>query len=263
MEEYLTLVSHNEPQESLGVALVKTAATAGVTEIAMEFAEVALDATLEDGVVKELPVVGLLAKGYNVYTSIRERLFLKKILKFLAGISEVSPEQRHKFAEQMVREPTVARQVGEALILHLERQEHFDKCFIIGRVFAGFIRSEIGHSTMMRLITAIDRSTIEDLSRLEEYYQVIDRGNFMFPFQDWSRSNSQKGDSSLGAALVRSGLVEERLVISDFELGFTRPSDGSSRETRGKINVVYIPNTLGNTLIALLKGGTPSTEGTY
>lgn len=62
--------------------------------------ETALDAVLDDGVLKDIPIIGTALSLYKAGDSIRANLFAKKILAFLYEIEELSSEQRQQFIEK-------------------------------------------------------------------------------------------------------------------------------------------------------------------
>jgi hypothetical protein len=64
--------------------------------------------------------------------TVRDRIFLRKILRFLQGTQAATIEERHTCAERMEADPTYQRQVGESLFLLLDRHETVDKSELLG-----------------------------------------------------------------------------------------------------------------------------------
>jgi hypothetical protein len=90
---------------SVGKALVQSALFGGAAEIAGDVAELALDAALNEGLLKDLPVFGWFFKGVGIVGSIRERIFLSKIAKFLQATAAVGESGRTKFREKFAADP--------------------------------------------------------------------------------------------------------------------------------------------------------------
>jgi hypothetical protein len=111
---------HDEP-ESGGRALIRSIWSGGVRDLTTEGLDILLDSALEEGLVRDIPVVGWMVKTYGVVHTVRERIFLRKILRFLRGTQATTIEERHAFAEWMEANPAYQRQVGESLFLLLER----------------------------------------------------------------------------------------------------------------------------------------------
>lgn len=144
-----------------------------MADIAADVAELALNSRLHEGVLEEVPVFGLLVKGYGVVATIKDRLFLKKVAKFLHGASDITEQEKSRFREKITAEPNFCRRVGENLVLLIDRQDDFDKAIILGKVFAGYITGIIQYDMFLKLAAAIDRTFIGDLKDLESYYARI------------------------------------------------------------------------------------------
>lgn len=154
-----------------GTSLVKLILSNGGADIVGDVSELALDAALDEGLLKEIPVFGWFAKGYGVVTAMRDRIFLKKIALFLKGVS-VKGQSPEKFQEELSN-PEFCKKVGETLILLLDRQDNFDKAQFLGKVFNGYLRGEFDYDMFLRLASAIDRALITDLKNLPSYYQKM------------------------------------------------------------------------------------------
>jgi hypothetical protein len=105
--------------------------------------------------------------------TVRDRIFLRKILRFLQGTQAATIEERHTCAERMEADPTYQRQVGESLFLLLDRHETVDKSELLGRVFAALIRQEVAYEEYQRYAFIIDRLFLQDLLHLERHYASV------------------------------------------------------------------------------------------
>jgi hypothetical protein len=167
-------MTKNQDQDNLGDSLLSSVAHAGVAEIAGDVSEMALDAVLDEGLLKDIPIFGWVAKLYGVSRTIRDQLFLKKVASFLLGSTSATQQERDTFRARMEDDPKFRRKIGETLILLIERHDHFEKSTILGRVFAEFMRGEINYETFLRIGTSIDRVPITDLRGLSSYKERLD-----------------------------------------------------------------------------------------
>jgi hypothetical protein len=158
---------------NLGESLIESVSSTGLSEIAIEAAEVALDLTLNDGLLKDIPVFGWLVKGYSTYNSITDRMFLKKVALFLNGVSQASEDERQKFKASLDTEPEFRKKVGENLLLLIDKHERLEKSFILGKVMAKVIEGKCSHEDFLRIAAAIDRAIIEDLEQLQKHFDNI------------------------------------------------------------------------------------------
>jgi len=163
---------HNK--ENLGDSLLESVAKAGAADIAGDVSEMALDAVLKEGLLKGIPVFDWLANLYTVTKTVRDQLFLKKVASFLYGTKFAKQEAKDKFRERMAADQKYRREVGENLILLLERHDHFDKSTLLGKVFAEYINGEVVYETFLRIATSIDRVSITDLRHLPSHKERLD-----------------------------------------------------------------------------------------
>jgi hypothetical protein len=146
--------------------VVSVIADKGMTELLADQAEAALDLALDEGVIKEIPVVGSLVKLYKVGVGVREHLFLKKLLRFLRQLESVSDEERQEFRERVSKDPEYRNKVGEKILLLLERADEMEKPALIGKAFAAYLQNQINYEQFSKMASGIDRALMYDLLQL-------------------------------------------------------------------------------------------------
>lgn len=159
--------------DNIGTSLMDSALSDGAADIAGGVADLALDAVLDEGVLRDVPVFGWLVKTYGIGSIVRERIFLAKIARFLQATTVVSDQEREKFRKKLSANPEFSRKVGENLILLLDRHDNMEKAHILGKVFSGYLRGVIDYDAFLKIAAAVDRSFIVDLNNLEIYYEQI------------------------------------------------------------------------------------------
>ncbi|MBI3527857.1 MAG: hypothetical protein HY067_07800 [Betaproteobacteria bacterium] len=153
-----------------GTALVRTVASRELGDIAFDSAEVALDSVLTEGVLRELPVVGILVKLAKAGQSVAEELFLRKLLRFLLELRKVPVEERAKL---LARHPDGTEEqsgLGENLLLALERLDNIHKPALLARFFAAYIREQVDYSTFSRLAQALQRLNFSLIPHVRWFY---------------------------------------------------------------------------------------------
>ena len=218
--------NEKEANNSLGTSLVKSVSKEGASDIAADAAEMALDSFLDEGLLEEVPVFGWLKKSYNIYGTVRDRLFLKKVANFLAGTSNIPDEKRSQFLEELQDDPEFSKRVGENLVLLLERHEDFEKSSILGKVFSRYVCGDIEYDQFLKLAKSIELAFIGDLQNLHTYYERIQSYDSTQgkPFNDWL-------DDQTCQSLYLSGLIR---------------SEGYTENT-------YHPNAIGEDLLRCLE----------
>ena len=67
--------------------LINSIATENLSAIGRDFAEVAVDSILNEGVLRDIPVFNTLAALYRAGVEIRQQLFIRKVVSFLKDLS--------------------------------------------------------------------------------------------------------------------------------------------------------------------------------
>jgi hypothetical protein len=196
-----------------------------IINITTDISEVGLDRLLDDGFIKDLPVIGNIAKLFKAYFNIRDRIFLAKVAKFLFKLKDVSERERRSFKDKIRNDTKLKKKVGLNLVLILERLDDFKKPDIIGKCFAYYLSNKITFEKFRRLASAIDLAFIDDIEALLD--ESIERTEFNINFKE---------------NLVRTGLIKFK-GTNHFLSSLGENSD----------NIHYILSPLGDLFIDIMK----------
>ncbi len=75
-------------EESIEIKLIDDVSKTEISGIGSNIAELGIDSILHDGFLKDVDGLGFIVSIYKISKSIRERLFLKKVLIFFQKLSE-------------------------------------------------------------------------------------------------------------------------------------------------------------------------------
>src|SRR5262245_36123802 len=92
-----------------------------VIEGGSDILEFTIDQLLDDGLLKDFPVVGTAIKLAGIGKSIRDRLFLAKLHRFLSALPQIKDEEKAKFQEEVQSDKNYRNRVGETILLVIER----------------------------------------------------------------------------------------------------------------------------------------------
>lgn len=151
--------------QNLNNALIESIKSPGIVDLTRYLGEIPLDACLDDGLLKELPIVGTFVGLAKTVVSIRDQLFLRKICRFLFCLSDISIEDRKKFVQDLSDERK--EKVGESVIGALDRIENVEKSDIIGSLFKAYVNNVIDLDTLRRLISKVCACSLPDLQALK------------------------------------------------------------------------------------------------
>jgi len=135
-----------------------------VGEVGLDYA---LDLSEAAPILRDIPVLGLIASGTRTFANIRSYVLANKVFKFLYGIKDVPIEKRRKFAEeycQANREDTAV-----ALLSILDRLNNQNYVPIICRLMKAKMDEEITLLDFNRCILALGRTAYTDLELLSRF----------------------------------------------------------------------------------------------
>ncbi len=138
-------------------ALTETVQSAGAVETAMEYVELGIDAMLEDGVIKDIPFIGTLVSIAKVGVTVRDRIFVQKLLKFLSSLNDVPAEARRDMVRKLEADVAYGRRVGEHLIEVIDRIDSQRKPHMVAKVFSAYVEGKIDATTLHYLNHSIER----------------------------------------------------------------------------------------------------------
>lgn len=154
--------------KELEESIEKTLETSDLSNVNIDLMESTLDALLEDGVVKDLPIVGSIIGISKFGIKVKEQIFLKKVLKFLIKLNKTTPKERSEFISKIEQTEKYNKKVGLAIILIIDKLEDLEKPEIIGKLLAANIKGEIDYETFLRISYIVQKLFLPDLKFLKD-----------------------------------------------------------------------------------------------
>lgn len=155
-------------------SISKSLVSGGAADLLTDWGELGLDQFLDEGLLKDIPLLGSLVKMYKSGINVKEFLFSKKVEKFLKNLSGVSEEEVNSFNEKINSAPKFKARVAEHLTLLLDRIDDIEKAELLAKAFSGFIKSELNFDKFRRIARAIERCMINDLKEVHNFKKSSD-----------------------------------------------------------------------------------------
>jgi hypothetical protein len=157
---------HNS--NNIEVELINSVTSEKLIELSSDLGESFIDVMMEEGVIKNIPIIGAIYKFAKAGIGIREQYFTKKIYLFLLGIKDISSNARMRFIEDL-NNPSYGQRAGETLLMLLERFDHMEKPKILARLLQAKVLNKIDMNNFLRLANVLEKSYVHDLFKLSEY----------------------------------------------------------------------------------------------
>lgn len=127
--------------------------------------EVALDSVMEDGTLRDIPILGSLIGFGRAAVSIRDRMFINKLGYFLKEIESVPSEKRRAMIDEINASEEAEVKVGEKILYVVDRCQDHESSRAAGKIFKAFLEKDIVYSEFVSLAAAVDRLAFSDLLR--------------------------------------------------------------------------------------------------
>lgn len=157
--------------ENLGLALSNSIKSEYLEELGTDILELVADSLTDSDIISDIPIVGMFYKAGKSLISMRDNLFLKKILVFLKEHQDIPLEKRVQFLSKFETEKD--KQVfGEAVLMLLDNLNHIQKAQIVGKLSRALLLGLINHNDFSVLCESVDKLYIVDLHALRQVYKT-------------------------------------------------------------------------------------------
>lgn len=134
-----------------------------IIENSSDILEYGIDFFTENEVVKDFPILGTVIKiGFTV-KSISDRIFLKKIERFLFQFELIKETELENYISKTLDDKE-RQKVGENLLLIIDRLSDLEKPTYLSICFYGYLNNRISLDISLSLGQAIDSCHISDLT---------------------------------------------------------------------------------------------------
>lgn len=173
-------------------SLIKTIIESDLFSVTRDIAEIGVDAILQEGILKEIPILSTLSGLAKTGATVRDYLYLKKIYRFLGELNRIPLDERQNFIDVLGNDETEREKTGENLLLIIDRLDNINKPEILGRMFCDFLSNTISKSDFMSLAKSLELFNLELIINLNSYYNSDARNND-YPSDDILQSLASSG----------------------------------------------------------------------
>lgn len=177
----------------VGSAVVNILRSDSIVSLGKEYLELGVDAMIESGLLKDIPLVNTVVGIFGASAHIRSQLLTSKLLRFLNQLSEVPEGERVAMVDKLNEDDKFAGTVGAFLIEILDRMESEKKPELAAKCFTAYARGKISYEELRRILLAIERVPPFDIEKLGQFANV-------------TIEDSMKMEESLLLAFVNAGL---------------------------------------------------------
>jgi hypothetical protein len=155
-------------------------------DISTDLVEKALDSTITEEAIKEIPILKSLIAVKNLYNSYTDKIFIKKTMKVLLELGDINWKDRVELTQSLDDEDGSGT---EKILLAIDGLQTIKKCNIFGKLCRLKALKKITVEEFLRLTKLIQDSYLDDLHLIpyfiekkktyvyqEEFYSLISLG---------------------------------------------------------------------------------------
>lgn len=136
--------------------------------IATDFFEVGLDAIMEEGLLKDIPIVSTAIALFKMGNSIVDRHNIKKLAAFINSFNEsvIDEEKVRKYKEKIRSNTAKAEQEIEFLLIILAQYIGYEKPKMLSKIYLAYLDEKIKWKDLVLLSEVVDRLLPGDYDEL-------------------------------------------------------------------------------------------------
>lgn len=136
--------------------------------VTIDLAETFVDSVLEDGILKDFPVINIITGVTKAVLGIRERLLIKKLIYFLIGIKDIDPIKRQELVDKINNSQKYKIKIGEKLLYIIDGCEDHISSQYISDLFNAFLKEEITYNEFLRASFIVRKLITQDIETFIE-----------------------------------------------------------------------------------------------
>lgn len=135
-----------------------------------DLAEIGLDAIMDDGVLKEVPILSTAVALYKIGNSIKERHNIKKLIAFINEINnEIADEQkRQEYQQRFQNNENFRNRELEYLLVLIDRYISYDKPRMLAKLYMAYLDEKIIWGEFLMYAEVVDRFLLIDVNTLTQ-----------------------------------------------------------------------------------------------
>lgn len=164
--------------------------------VASGISEVLIDGVLNEGLLRDFPIIGSIIGIGKLGLKVNDLLFLKKVAYFFTEIKDIDAKKRSEMISKIDDSKKFRIKVGEKLLYLIDKSEDHIKAEYHAKLFRAFIEKQISYSEFLRSTSIIQKLLIEDLE-------------FFLSLNSWDDRNKKNLDIDLNDfenSLVNAGI---------------------------------------------------------
>lgn len=151
----------------------------GVSSVIPDIAELGIDSFLDDGVLKDLPFVGIFLGAKNVVQNLYDRNLMRQTLVFIKELNSgnLDEKKKQKYKKKIENDTKKAEDELGRVLLILNRTVDVEKTCMLARLFTHYINEDISWDQFRDYTEVVERLFLSDIAWLGKLYNHNIKGD--------------------------------------------------------------------------------------
>ncbi len=154
----------DENLNSIGASLETSIAKENLLDIIGDLSDYTIENLFSVG--ESIPIISYFVKGLKTFISIRDAIFLEKVIIFLKSVGEIPNEKRNLMIKKIQTDENYRQKFGKFSIKALERYDDEEKAKYLGIATKYLAEEQITFEFYQRFSHIINSLTVLDLKTL-------------------------------------------------------------------------------------------------
>ena len=160
-------------KNELAISLPESIGTE-LTTIQGNLMEIGVDSLLNDGVLKDIPIVSSVLGIVKTGVAVKDHLYVKKLLRFLNAFQKLDETKRLNFVSNELSNESDKERFGEVMLNLIDKSDDSRKFPLYANAFKLHFNDECTYEDSLRMCTMIERTFYSDL----EWINGFEDGSF-------------------------------------------------------------------------------------
>lgn len=132
-------------------------------DLAADLGEVALDSFLQDGLLREVPVLGSLVNAVKVARSVPDKILAIKVRRMLQALDAVKGPVKKAIVAGTLGNAKERRKAGEVVLFAIDAADDLIKADYLGYLLCAYVEKKISLGEFRLFVHAVNASFLDDI----------------------------------------------------------------------------------------------------
>ncbi len=160
----------NQDNQSLTESFSRLIVSDPIEAIA-DIAELGLDSILDDGLLKDIPLLSTAVAVFKFGSKVKYAHEIKKLARFVTSFNKniMSRDDIHRYKETKFNNPQSIKHELEYLLIVIEKYLEYEKPELLAKLYLEYLDSNFDWNTFCAYSVVIDNILLQDIALLREF----------------------------------------------------------------------------------------------